>query len=111
MLTNLGTIPTRTLYVAWMNATYNLLVGIVPGLVSTIVPGVPELVLFFGFVVVYIGLFFFVLYRKLERYRRHYHAVCEDVEDPAELEPELTEFDADASAATGPDEPAGADAD
>ena len=81
---------------AFIHATYNLLVGIVPELVSTIVPGVPELVLFFGFVLVYIGLFFYILYRKLERYRRHYHAVHEDVEDPGELEPEMTEFDADA---------------
>jgi len=99
------------LIAAFIHATYNLLVGIVPAIVKLVVPGVPDLVLFFGFVVVYIGLFFFILYRKLERYRRQYHAVSEDVEDPAELEPELTEFDADASAATGPDEPAGADAD
>ena len=78
---------------AFIHATYNVLVGIVPRFVSTIVPGVPDLVLFFGFVLVYIGLFFYILYRKLERYRRHYHAVHEDVDEPGELEPELTEFD------------------
>jgi RsiW-degrading membrane proteinase PrsW (M82 family) len=80
---------------AFIHATYNVLVGIVPALVSLVVPGVPVIVLFFGFVIVYIGLFFVILYRKLERYRSHYHAVHDDVEDPAELEPEVTEFDAD----------------
>ena len=81
---------------AFIHATYNVLVVIVPGVVGLLVPGVPDLVLFFGFVLVYIGLFFYILYRKLERYRRYYHAVHEDVEAPGELEPELTEFDVDA---------------
>ncbi len=82
---------------AFIHATYNVLVGIVPTLVSIVVPGVPVIVLFFGFVIVYVGLFFFILYRKLQRYRRTYREVHEDVEDPAELEPELTEFDPDAN--------------
>jgi len=81
---------------AFIHGTYNVLVGIVPGLVSLIVPGVPVLVLFFGFVVVYVGLFFFILYRKLQRYRRRYKEVHDDVENPAEMTPELTEFDPDA---------------
>jgi RsiW-degrading membrane proteinase PrsW (M82 family) len=82
------------LIAAFIHATYNLLVGIVPPLVGVLVPGVPDLVVFFGFVLIYIGLFFGILYRKLERYRSHYHAVQETVENPSELDPELTEFDA-----------------
>jgi len=79
---------------AFIHATYNVLVGIVPGIVGRLV-GAPQLVLFFGFVVVYAGLFFYILYRKLRRYRRTYRAVRGDVENAAELEPELTEFDPD----------------
>ncbi|WP_254838915.1 PrsW family intramembrane metalloprotease [Natronomonas marina] len=80
---------------AFIHATYNTLVGIVPGLVSLVVPGVPTLVLFFGFVVVYAGLFLYILYRKLQRYRRTYKRVHDDVENPEEMAPDRTEFDAD----------------
>ncbi len=81
---------------AFIHATYNTLVGIVPGLVALVVPGVPALVVFFGFVVVYAGLFFAILYRKLRRYRRAYLRAHGDAADPEEMDPELTEFDADA---------------
>ncbi|PSQ18418.1 PrsW family intramembrane metalloprotease, partial [Halobacteriales archaeon QS_7_69_60] len=80
---------------AFIHATYNTLAGIVPGLVGLVVPGVPALVVFFGFVVVYAGLFFAILYRKLQRYRRAYERAYDDA-DPGEMDPELTEFDADA---------------
>jgi len=80
---------------AFIHATYNVLVGIVPGLVGLVVPGVPILVVFFGFVVVYVGLFFYILYRKLQRYRRAYERVHDGTEDPEEMAPDLTEFEAD----------------
>jgi len=80
---------------AFIHATYNVLVGLVPGLVALVVPGVPTLVVFFGFVVVYAGLFFYILYRKLQRYRRAYERVHDGAEDPEEMAPDLTEFEAD----------------
>ena len=80
---------------AFIHATYNTLAGIVPRLVGLVVPGVPALVVFFGFVVVYAGLFFSILYRKLQRYRRAYERAHGDA-GPGEPESELTEFDADA---------------
>ncbi|PSQ42173.1 PrsW family intramembrane metalloprotease [Halobacteriales archaeon QS_9_68_42] len=80
---------------AFIHATYNVLVGLVPGLVALVVPGVPTLVVFFGFVVVYAGLFFYILYRKLQRYRRAYERAHDGAEDPEEMAPDLTEFEAD----------------
>ncbi|PSQ40423.1 PrsW family intramembrane metalloprotease [Halobacteriales archaeon SW_5_68_122] len=80
---------------AFIHATYNVLVGLVPGLVALVVPGVPTLVVFFGFVVVYAGLFFYILYRKLQRYRRAYKRAHDGAEDPEEMAPDLAEFEAD----------------
>ena len=80
---------------AFIHATYNVLVGLVPGLVALVVPGVPTLVVFFGFVVVYAGLFFYILYRKLQRYRRAYERAHDGAEDPEEMAPDLAEFEAD----------------
>jgi RsiW-degrading membrane proteinase PrsW (M82 family) len=81
------------LIAALIHATYNTLVGVVPALVSLVVPGVPLLVLFFGFVVVYDGVFFYVLYRKLQRYRGAYVRAHQGPERAADFESELTEFD------------------
>lgn len=58
---------------AFIHGTYNISAGIVPGIVNLLFPSVPIIVLFFGFVVVYDGLFGLLLYRKLARYRRVYH--------------------------------------
>ena len=80
---------------AFIHATYNVLVGLVPGLVALVVPGVPTLIVFFGFVVVYAGLFFYILYRKLQRYRRAYERAHDGAEDPEEMAPDLAEFEAD----------------
>ncbi len=82
------------LIAAFIHATYNTLVGIVPLVVSLFVPGVPLIVLFFGFIVVYDGIFIYVLYRKLSRYRHVYRTVQADATPPAEQRSELTEFDA-----------------
>ncbi|MES3516593.1 MAG: PrsW family intramembrane metalloprotease [Natronomonas sp.] len=79
------------LIAAFIHATYNTLVGIVPALVSLAFPGIPILVLFFGFVVVYQGFFGYILYRKLKRYTVAYRQVHggSDVAHDAER----TEFD------------------
>jgi RsiW-degrading membrane proteinase PrsW (M82 family) len=91
---NAGPIIAKGLLIAaFIHATYNTLVGIVPPLVSLVVPGVPLLVLFLGFVAVYDGLFLYVLYRKLQRYRRTYRDVHDGTERASDRESELTEFD------------------
>ena len=83
------------LIAASIHATYNSLVSFVPPLVKEVVPGVPLIVVFFGFVVVYVGFFLYILYRKLQRYSRKYRQVNADVEGAANIDSELTEFDAD----------------
>jgi RsiW-degrading membrane proteinase PrsW (M82 family) len=103
---NAGPIVAKGLLIAaFIHATYNTLVGIVPALVSVLVPGVPTLVLFFGFVAIYQGLFFYILYRKLQRYRLAYRNAHDSPDRAAGYEPELTEFDPDSSRAPGRDEP------
>ena len=83
------------LIAAFIHATYNSLVNFVPRLVVAAVPGVPFIVVFFGFVVVYVGFFLYILYRKLQRYSRKYRQVNADIEGAANIDSELTEFDAD----------------
>lgn len=91
-----GPIVTKGLLIAaFIHATYNTLVSLLPPLVTAIVPGTSQLAVFFGFVVVYDGLFFYVLLRKLGRYRRAYKAANDrgaNAEDG--VHPEKTEFDA-----------------
>ena len=78
------------LVAAVVHALYNSLVGIVPSLLA-VSAGVPLVVGFVGFVVVYDSLAGYYLYRKLERYRRTYHDVgAGGTPDPT---PEVTEFD------------------
>jgi RsiW-degrading membrane proteinase PrsW (M82 family) len=87
-----GPIVVKGLLIAsFIHASYNTLVGIVPNLV-TFVPGAPQGLVFLGFVVAYDGVFGYVLYRKLRRYRESYRAVHDGVDEDT-LRPELTEFD------------------
>jgi RsiW-degrading membrane proteinase PrsW (M82 family) len=79
------------LIAAFIHATYNTLVGIIPS-IATVLFGVPQMLAFFGFVVVYDGVFGYILYRKLKRYRQAYREVHDGV-DEASLRSELTEFD------------------
>jgi RsiW-degrading membrane proteinase PrsW (M82 family) len=79
------------LIAAFIHATYNTLVGIVPA-VATVLFGVPQMLAFFGFVVVYDGVFGYILYRKLKRYRMAYRDAHDGV-DERSLRSELTEFD------------------
>jgi RsiW-degrading membrane proteinase PrsW (M82 family) len=91
---NVGPIVAKGLLIAaFIHATYNTLVGLVPGIVSLIVPGVPILVLFFGFVVVYQGVFFYILYRKLKRYEAAYKRSRDGADTAADFDSEPTEFD------------------
>lgn len=91
---NAGPIIAKGLLIAaFIHATYNTLVGLVPGLASLLVPGVPILVLFFGFVVVYQGVFFYILYRKLKRYEAAYKRSHGGPVAADEFDSERTEFD------------------
>jgi RsiW-degrading membrane proteinase PrsW (M82 family) len=81
------------LIAAFIHGTYNSLVGIVSGLAAFFL-GVPSIVAFFGFVVVYDGIFGYFLYRKLRRYRVAYREAHADEVDENSVSPELTEFDA-----------------
>ncbi|MFC7176011.1 PrsW family intramembrane metalloprotease [Halosegnis marinus] len=60
------------LVAALIHATYNSLVNVVPGLLGSALPGVPGFLLLFAFILVYDGVFGYLLYRKLSRYRSHY---------------------------------------
>jgi RsiW-degrading membrane proteinase PrsW (M82 family) len=74
---------------AFVHATYNTLVGIVPGIVTTLT-GVSPLVAFFGFVVVYDSVFGLLLIRKIRAYARAYRNANPS---PTSYESEPTEFD------------------
>jgi len=93
---NFGPIVAKGILIAaFIHATYNTLVGIVPGLVWLLIPGVPIIPLFFGFVVVYQGVFFYILYRKLKRYETAYRRSHDTPVTADGFESELTEFDAE----------------
>lgn len=70
---NAGPIIMKGLLIAALiHATYNTLVGVVPGLVNLLYPQIPVTVAFVGFVIVYDGIFGYALYRKIARYRTAY---------------------------------------
>jgi protease PrsW len=60
------------LIAALVHATYNSLSAVVPGLVVVLVPGIPPLVAFIGFVIAYDTIFGLYVLRKLSRYRSAY---------------------------------------
>jgi RsiW-degrading membrane proteinase PrsW (M82 family) len=69
---NAGPIVVKGLVIAALiHATYNTLVGIVPTLLSALT-GVGWPVAFIGFILVYDGVFGYLLYRKVVRYRQAY---------------------------------------
>jgi len=81
------------LIAAFIHATYNTLVGPVPG-VAAAVTGSSQLLMFFTFVILYDGLFGYILYRKLKRYRKTYRDVGAGEErTEADITPERTEFE------------------
>jgi protease PrsW len=78
------------LIAAFVHATYNTTVSIVPGLITALYP-IPDSVALVAFVAVFNVLVGYYLYRKIVRYRRTYQRVRSDTgEDPPA---ELTEFD------------------
>jgi RsiW-degrading membrane proteinase PrsW (M82 family) len=69
-----GPIVVKGLLIATLiHATYNTLSAVVPGLVSLFIPGIPPILAFLGFVLLYDTVFGYYLYRKLARYRAAYH--------------------------------------
>ncbi|WP_440763576.1 PrsW family intramembrane metalloprotease [Natronorubrum sp. DTA7] len=78
------------LIAAFVHATYNTTVGIVPELVAASYPISFELA-FVGYVILFDLVVGYYLYRKIARYRRTYRAVRDDTGTPAK--PELTEFE------------------
>ncbi len=75
---------------AVIHATYNLTVGVVPGVIA-VMTDLPFIVALLAYIVVYDGLAGYYLYRKLARYRRAYRATRGD--GPDAPRPTLTEFD------------------
>jgi len=73
---------------AVVHATYNTLVGIVPGAVTALT-GVNSMVAFFGFVIVYDSVFGLLLIRKIRAYARAYRAANPA---PTSYASERTEF-------------------
>jgi RsiW-degrading membrane proteinase PrsW (M82 family) len=70
---NAGPIVVKGLVIAALiHATYNSLVGVVPAVVTGFFPSIPSAAAFVGFVFVYDGIFGYLLYRKIARYRSAY---------------------------------------
>ncbi|MDS0476625.1 PrsW family glutamic-type intramembrane protease [Natrinema sp. 1APR25-10V2] len=89
---NAGPIVLKGLLVAaFVHGTYNVTVGIVPGVIADAFPVIGYGIAFVGYVIVYDAAIGYYLYRKISRYRRTYRAVRGDTESVSR--PELTEFD------------------
>ena len=82
---NAGPIVVKGLLIAaFIHATYNTLVGIVPMVVHGLYPWVSIPAAFIGFVVVYDGFVGLALYRKIRRYRVAFAAADGRLEDRAD---------------------------
>ncbi|WP_265108904.1 PrsW family intramembrane metalloprotease [Halosolutus halophilus] len=78
------------LIAAFVHATYNVTVGIVPEVIASVYP-ISYGLAFVGYVIVYDLAIGYYLYRKIARYRRRYREVRDDTGDPPKSE--LTEFE------------------
>ncbi|NGM68177.1 PrsW family intramembrane metalloprotease [Natronolimnobius sp. AArcel1] len=78
------------LVAAVVHAMYNVTVGVIPGMITTLVP-VSFGLAFIAYVILYDLTVGYYLYRKISRYRRTYREVRDDTGDPPTAE--LTEFD------------------
>ena len=78
------------LVAAFVHGTYNVTVGIVPGILTEILP-IGFGIAFVGYVICYDLAIGYYLYRKLARYRRAYRTISDDSADISQ--PELTEFE------------------
>ncbi|MCU4926416.1 PrsW family intramembrane metalloprotease [Halobacteria archaeon AArc-dxtr1] len=79
------------LVAALFHATYNVAVGIVPGMIVA-ETGLDPNVAFVAFIVGFNLIVGYYLYRKISRYRRTYRSVRDDAGETA-FDSELTEFD------------------
>ena len=89
---NAGPIVVKGLIIAsFIHATYNSTVGIVSGIIVS-TTGLPSIVAFLGYVLVYDGIFGLILFRKIHRYTKTYRITHSDVfsRNPR---PEQTEFE------------------
>jgi len=78
------------LVAAFVHGTYNVTVGIVPGIVTDLLP-IGYGIAFVGYVVLYDLAIGYYLYRKIDRYRRTYQSVTSRID--GDSRPELTEFE------------------
>ena len=86
-----GPIVVKGLLIATLvHALYNTLSGYLPTLVADLT-GIPWFVAFFGFIILYDGIFGLLLIRKISRYRRAYHEATDEVPDGQRAD--MTEFD------------------
>jgi len=77
---------------ALIHATYNSLATVaLPGLMAFV--DAPQLLVYFGFVVVFQGFFGYLLYRKIKAYTNAYRDVVSDAERSERIGVERTEFD------------------
>jgi len=88
---NAGPIVVKGLLIAaFVHGTYNAIVSFLPEFVAPVL-GISPFLAFVGFVIVYDGLFGYVLVRKLRAYRNAYRQT--HAGGDRSLQPELTEFD------------------
>ncbi|WP_226480786.1 PrsW family intramembrane metalloprotease [Natrinema amylolyticum] len=78
------------LVAAFVHGTYNVTVGIVPGILTELLP-IGFGLAFVGYVVLYDLAIGYYLYRKIARYRRTYQTATSDID--GDSRPELTEFE------------------
>jgi len=77
---------------ALIHATYNSLATVaLPGFMAFV--DAPQLLVYFGFVVVFQGFFGYLLYRKIKAYTNAYRDVVSDAERSERIGVERTEFD------------------
>jgi RsiW-degrading membrane proteinase PrsW (M82 family) len=86
-----GPIVIKGLIIATVvHALYNTLSSFLPGFVAG-VTGIPWFVAFFGFIILYDGIFGLLLIRKISRYRRAYREATDEAPDGERAD--MTEFD------------------
>ncbi|MFC6731570.1 MULTISPECIES: PrsW family intramembrane metalloprotease [unclassified Haladaptatus] len=91
---NRGPIVVKGLLIAAViHGTYNTLVSTVPDIVVALVPGISPFTVFLGFVIVFDGIFGYILLRKIRRYSRTYKELHHG-KDASEFEVAKTEYDA-----------------
>ena len=78
---------------ALIHAGYDRSARVLVAALTEILPGVSEFAVFFGFVIVYDGLFGYLLIRKLSKYNSAYRSVQSSAEKGNTISSEQTEFE------------------